>query len=143
MGEATNFAGRTTLEQEHFNPRFPWGKRLKQALPTAHHLHFNPRFPWGKRPADWIAFHISEKFQSTLPVGEATTLTISAESYCRRFQSTLPVGEATLTILGLALGVNISIHASRGGSDTDFILILLIGNISIHASRGGSDPHTA
>ena len=33
----------------------------------------------------------------------------------------------------------ISIHASRGGSDGDFILLRVLRVISIHASRGGSD----
>ena len=84
------------------------------------------------------------KFQSTLPVGEATSGTaqrqdkqfisihasrggsdqlISAAVPGRsRFQSTLPVGEATKYVFHRLERCEISIHASRGGSDdTDFV----------------------
>ena len=56
-------------------------------------------------------------FQSTLPAGEAT-------SHCKvvdsrfEFQSTLPAGEATDARFQKHQEAGISIHASRGGSDT-------------------------
>ena len=102
-------------------------------------IYFNPRFPRGKRrPIFSIYF--------TEPV----------------FQSTLPAGEATWELLPFALAFPISIHASRGGSDTvqgsgsqrvsNFNPRFPRGKrplpanntsylyvISIHASRGGSD----
>mgnify|MGYP007016529179 CR=1 FL=1 len=56
--------------------------------------HFNPRFPWGKR-------------LSLQPL----------KLFDRLFQSTLPVGEATSCKHEYAKGRKISIHASRGGSD--------------------------
>ena len=34
--------------------------------------HFNPRFPWGKRLFLRGSSFLPEEFQSTLPVGEAT-----------------------------------------------------------------------
>ena len=55
-------------------------------------------------------------FQSTLPVGEATPW-FSFRRTGLRFQSTLPVGEATINAADESESVNISIHASRGGSD--------------------------
>ena len=58
------------------------------------------------------------------------------------FQSTLPTGEATIRKLEIIKEQAISIHASRGGSDTHKgIRQLRKCIISIHASRGGSDYH--
>ena len=62
-------------------------------------------------------------FQSTLPVGGATAFNqLSADE--RKFQSTLPVGGATQrrrTCIHLVL---ISIHAPRGGSDVNALVVL-------------------
>mgnify|MGYP000852370309 CR=1 FL=1 len=57
-------------------------------------IHFNPRFPWGKRRS-----------------------AVCGSTGASLFQSTLPVGEATFARLRHIQRVNISIHASRGGSD--------------------------
>ena len=57
------------------------------------------------------------------------------------FQSTLPVGEATKQCCGRSVKKQISIHASRGGSDKKAISKVTMDNISIHASRGGSDKY--
>ena len=59
-------------------------------------MYFNPRSPWGER----------QKFY----VCQCTICT---------FQSTLPVGGATEPCLAGGLGVGISIHAPRGGSDVN------------------------
>ena len=81
-------------------------------------MDFNPRFPRGKRQR-------------------------RSRSGCssRPFQSTLPAGEATVNLLHGRRVRDISIHASRGGSDR-FVhrLETCAVQISIHASRGGSDP---
>ena len=61
--------------------------------------YFNPRFPWGKRQQDNVVGMIIKQFQSTLPVGEATYFS----------PANIMAG-------------SISIHASRGGSDTIGIL---------------------
>ena len=102
-----------------------------------------------------------QKFQSTLPVGEATRPR-SLSKWFPRFQSTLPTGEATmLTIPEWCIYV-ISIHASREGSDNfdradmdalkefqstlpakEATRFIIVGTcdflISIHTSREGSD----
>ena len=57
--------------------------------------NFNPRFPRGKRPTAIIGLGVFSQFQSTLPAGEATLL----PGLCMFWKT-------------------ISIHASRGGSDT-------------------------
>ena|GEM_PF-3123354 len=79
-------------------------------------FYFNPRFPWGKR---------LEALDFSAAMAE--------------FQSTLPVGEATTKYFSYSLSKKISIHASRGGSDESSLLLLNLSIISIHASRGGSD----
>ena len=78
---------------------------------------FNPRFPRGKRRCRSWKLRCRSLFQSTLPAGEATKMPKD-------------------TVLLLF----ISIHASRGGSDPEFLDKLTdLASISIHASRGGSD----
>ena len=107
----------------HFNPRFPWGKRrghpqfklrdklisihasrggsdLLHSHSSSHLLNFNPRFPWGKRRCF---------------VCHAATVFV--------FQSTLPVGEATPLLSRHVQPYPISIHASRGGSDTNAAVV--------------------
>ena len=139
MGEATSNQPRAASSERNFNPRFPWGKRRTSSqgiricitisihasrggsdrnrrTRTAPCNNFNPRFPWGKRPLTQIQNRPSWKFQSTLPVGEAT-----------------------LAALWLLHNKSISIHASRGGSDVNYFGPYPGGTISIHASRGGSD----
>ena len=59
------------------------------------YLYFNPRSPWGERLCKSGLIEINGEFQSTLPVGGATTL-MSETILPRIFQSTLPVGGATL-----------------------------------------------
>ena len=58
------------------------------------------------------------KFQSTLPAGEATQGAALSLLANWRFQSTLPAGEATTAASAPVRSRRISIHASRGGSDT-------------------------
>ena len=101
------------------------------------------------------------RFQSTLPVGGATTLIACRISYrvisihaprggsdwvlqdsrnrSRTFQSTLPVGGATKDNKMENLQIIISIHAPRGGSDSRLERKRSDLQISIHAPRGGSD----
>ena len=103
---------------EHFNPRFPRGKRraVSRRSPLTN-TYFNPRFPRGKRPIINLLCGYAAQFQSTLPAGEATCFSI-LEMQSSIFQSTLPAGEATFQ--GFEpdeRADSISIHASRGGSD--------------------------
>ena len=59
--------------------------------------------------------------------------------YIRAFQSTLPVGGATTASRKGKLKRIISIHAPRGGSDLVTLPLESRKMISIHAPRGGSD----
>ncbi len=79
--------------------------------------HFNPRSPWGERPfSDVGCLPESLLFQSTLPVGGATSNCQTCNQHC-----------------------HISIHAPRGGSDACCKGYAGRWSISIHAPRGGSD----
>ena len=127
----------------YFNPRFPRGKRPASTWASSFPFwgNFNPRFPRGKRRYSRFSSARLEKFQSTLPAGEATRGTFRWSSSAKhfnprfprgkrlklfpvfpkqaiRFQSTLPAGEATAASALAAKSYGISIHASRGGSDS-------------------------
>ena len=77
---------------------------------------FNPRSPWGERHDFFLEMIKKARFQSTLPVGGATTIR-------EQFK----------------LVLYISIHAPRGGSDKARVWADRMLLISIHAPRGGSD----
>ena len=110
------------------------------------HPYFNPRSPWGERLRRLIIIPIAILFQSTLPVGGATLrmptpgrrednfnprspwgerhIGICINASDREFQSTLPVGGATVGNGVFAGQSNISIHAPRGGSDACDTVVL-------------------
>ena len=125
-------------------------------------LLFQSTLPAGEATSMQGLSYASKKFQSTLPAGEATDTPRMWCSASAKFQSTLPAGEATLvtrTAMERVYDFNprfprgkrlsayflsnsrhdISIHASRGGSDRPQKLTEILKGISIHASRGGSD----
>ena len=79
--------------------------------------HFNPRFPRGKRPHHDDQGAHYQGFQSTLPAREATKGFLLLLGDFVLFQSTLPAREATLAINLFQKRPKISIHASREGSD--------------------------
>ena len=66
------------------------------AVFTIRYRDFNPRSPWGERPLTTVLYKSEVKFQSTLPVGGATSTT-RLVVVGEEFQSTLPVGGATPT----------------------------------------------
>ena len=57
----------------HFNPRSPWGERPSTATPCQGGKDFNPRSPWGERRCPTRTPTAAILFQSTLPVGGATS----------------------------------------------------------------------
>ena len=72
--------------------REPVSKVKRQGLSRLH--HFNPRSPWGERRHIPNLLFQNQLFQSTLPVGGATSAAI-VFPFLSLFQSTLPVGGAT------------------------------------------------
>ena len=124
----------------HFNPRFPWGKRRVQRSPRSTGFsisihasrggsdktiatvgfaikNFNPRFPWGKRLRNSRLLRSARVFQSTLPVGEATNICFWIEQEAYDFNPRFPWGKRHTFELISVDSKEISIHASRGGSD--------------------------
>ena len=121
----------------------------------------NPRSPWGERPFAPILGGDTYQFQSTLPVGGATTILGSLVSgiiisihaprggsdhyrHCQQtgagdFNPRSPWGERLDLAVDIAHLLIISIHAPRGGSDNEHTYAQKCGGISIHAPRGGSD----
>ena len=79
----------------HFNPRFPRGKRLKDAQLVLH--------------SGDISIHASREGSDAVAIDICSFLDL--------FQSTLPAREATMTGCIAHPGRKISIHASREGSD--------------------------
>ena len=77
---------------------------------------FNPRVPCGTRPTTRLRAAITQKFQSTRPVRDATTQDYTGEYV-----------------------VAVSIHASRAGRDCSIVRFLSSSCVSIHASRAGRD----
>ena len=102
--------------------------------------NFNPRFPWGKRPVIVILRPLPSRFQSTLPVGEATFLLLEVILHHSIISIHASRGGSDRLPPASRSRAEISIHASRGGSD---LALRIHGKdavvISIHASRGGSD----
>ena len=124
--------------------------------------NFNPRFPRGKRLIKFffcfignsISIHASRggsdidclmvvlcylKFQSTLPAGEATVSRLDNAVRTVYFNPRFPRGKRQTPFPAPCPYFQISIHASRGGSDHTGIYKGHTPVISIHASRGGSD----
>ena len=127
----------------HFNPRFPRGKRQNRHLPNEFHLVFQSTLPAGEATSSSVGWMMYRSyFNPRFPRGKRPSSQASA-SFEVLFQSTLPAGEATGSGRCIDSVHQISIHASRGGSDRHFNRDDVFGDpISIHASRGGSDPST-
>ena len=81
---------------------------------------------------------VSTLFQSTLPVGGATTTGLS-ESHFRMISIHAPRGGSDRFVIAVSRNCQISIHAPRGGSDQALEILEVKPDISIHAPRGGSD----
>ena len=116
-GGATASSTTPTWAGCDFNPRSPWGERLFLPVACTGGNYFNPRSPWGERlstpttlPATVLYFNPRSPWGERHPYGMADDEDI-------RFQSTLPVGGATSLRSICAGNFFISIHAPRGGSD--------------------------
>ena len=77
---------------------------------------FNPRSPHGERRRGKPQRTLRSRFQSTLPARGATLPPPSSPARTI-FQSTLPARGATPPCTGVDIGLRISIHAPRTGSD--------------------------
>ena len=126
----------------NFNPRSPWGERLRGTVVGFPDNDFNPRSPWGERPDRPVHGRPNRHISIHAPRGGSDQELIFYAQVKNGFQSTLPVGGATTNPTKRHHHTSkISIHAPRGGSDHEVLVVILFHLlISIHAPRGGSDP---
>ena len=133
--------------RHYFNPRSPWGERLRSAehwqlfygfqstLPvggatfwffqSSFYLLISIHAPRGGSDRHYLILRISVPyFNPRSPWGERRNIT-SIAGYRITFQSTLPVGGATNEGLHRHRRNRISIHAPRGGSDSILLVITL------------------
>ena len=99
---------------------------------------FNPRSPWGERQRRDLSAETATAFQSTLPVGGATS-NFFTSGFLLYISIHAPRGGSDLRRVRPFQRVQISIHAPRGGSDSIVDSRKHFVSISIHAPRGGSD----
>ena len=78
--------------------------------------YFNPRSPWGERLAMQAVWDWEHEFQSTLPVGGATSELPPGLLHHLHFNPRSPWGERRTDRLRQQVAFNISIHAPRGGA---------------------------
>ena len=150
------------IHPRYFNPRSPWGERLDDSKPLRATLYISIHAPRGgsDRCRLCIAM-ILVLFQSTLPVGGATSRP-HWPSWATRyfnprspwgerllfnnfldcldlFQSTLPVGGATAAGYEAAKTGLFQSTLPVGGATGGGVGLYNTYKISIHAPRGGSD----
>ena len=124
------------LPYTYFNPRSPWGERHGGPITKLLSSDFNPRSPWGERPRGRRALSPSANFNPRSPWGERLFLGLFRVLFFI-FQSTLPVGGATSLRHAIFRVAKISIHAPRGGSDQIGIQIVqLFGNFNPRSPWG-------
>ena len=108
--------GRFCGKLSSFNPRSPWGERPGDKPRERLLILFQSTLPVGGATSNGSGLQALSWFQSTLPVGGATWW-FHTRSCVVPFQSTLPVGGATARKGGQGRREKVSIHAPRGGSD--------------------------
>ena len=112
-----NLRMRSTVPNQHFNPRAPCGARRNSCILSKISHHFNPRAPCGARRTPISSIRRRESdFNPRAPCG-------ARRREYRRCD-----------------GVHISIHAPHAGRDDILCLFFLVAtNISIHAPHAGRD----
>ena len=103
--------------------------------------HFNPRFPWGKRQEEFCLLQPPSHFNPRFPWGKRPAPVIFSYSFENISIHASRGGSDGYCNYAIVGGEGISIHASRGGSDGRPWLGYANCHISIHASRGGSDQN--
>ena len=99
VGGATKISNVSSTININFNPRSPWGERLKFFLTTFSKSLISIHAPRGGSDYAFSGFSTTiAVFQSTLPVGGATPISSCTSKNDWVFQSTLPVGGATAAL---------------------------------------------
>ena len=141
MGGATNCLKCSHVRRWDFNPRSPWGERHRSTLLDSQKQRFQSTLPVGGATSS-ASHKIADLlyFNPRSPWGERPTFWRNLH-ICANFNPRSPWGERPLLFQNVPGAVCISIHAPRGGSDSKSEGAKLRTSISIHAPRGGSDEH--
>ena len=140
------------------------GSDRSQMFPLDGLCNFNPRSPWGERPKSVVLVLCSKVFQSTLPVGGATSrvrlppfatyisihaprggsdpVKIIGDGSRQDFNPRSPWGERPLHLCSRIADRTFQSTLPVGGATKIGADTGTIGKISIHAPRGGSDPQS-
>ena len=128
----------------YFNPRFPRGKRQSPYVSRFVHPTFQSTLPAREATISMIFHGVHLLFQSTLPAREATLGVCHHVERVDRFQSTLPAREATLLPYFCRHAVkNFNPRFPRGKRQCAYCGNHISLDISIHASREGSDKRSS
>ena len=100
----------------YFNPRSPDGERRGSRNTNDGYADFNPRSPDGERRIRRFVNYVHDNFNPRSPDGERPPC-VTRCIVVPIFQSTLPGWGATSPTGVLVVGLDISIHAPRMGSD--------------------------
>ena len=113
-----NLRMRSTVPNQHFNPRAPCGARRNSCILSKISHHFNPRAPCGARRTPISSIRRRES----------------------DFNPRAPCGARHKEMRGIINGLFISIHAPHAGRDARCKSNTHRINISIHAPHAGRDP---
>ena len=162
-GEGDCFVASNVFIFCDFNPRPPWGGRLRlsyvgldkkgfQSTPSVGRatvwwvsccrglLHFNPRPPWGGRPLPANTRSQTLNISIHALRGEGDAAHIDGRRRTRHFNPRPPWGGRPICNDSNRIGICISIHALRGEGDFSASLAQIFECvISIHALRGEGD----
>ena len=135
-----NLRMRSTVPNQHFNPRAPCGARRNSCILSKISHHFNPRAPCGARRTPISSIRRRESdFNPRAPCGARhkemrgiiNGLFISIHA---------PHAGRDARCKSNTHRINISIHAPHAGRDDILCLFFLVAtNISIHAPHAGRD----
>ena len=109
---------RHTLLCHNFNPRSPWGERHSEIYKIKRSLFISIHAPRGGSDRHiYVVPRNLNGFQSTLPVGGATSEEHRRSTVNSDFNPRSPWGERRRPAAAASATEAISIHAPRGGSD--------------------------
>ena len=117
VGGATRSFLPLFLRVIYFNPRSPWGERRHLGVDQAHFLRISIHAPRGGSDGVLQDVVVDDDISIHAPRGGSDLGMSSQPSSSQPFQSTLPVGGATSRCNPFGVKPRISIHAPRGGSD--------------------------
>ena len=105
--------------------------------------HFNPRFPRGKRPPAGRNLCELSGFQSTLPAREATFQINQSQGHDHYFNPRFPRGKRRHgSAINVSRFIDFNPRFPRGKRRIRVLFWVKPAEISIHASREGSDSAT-